>query len=255
LILYTDLSYIHPNRCYIYIKGYSLEHLIFNSTFEKILKLIFNDRISLIQKYLNEKAEEYDIPGIKSKLNIGQDVDKIIILNIEDCNGKQFKLRLIKGIMETEGRGLDEISIEHKIKEKIENKISNTLNAINEINKIQEKNKQIDARLFKFYAPDKNYQVELSRKLYLYLIRKYNIPTDQLIEIDRYIRVTHKLYPNIDIYTIHLLQTKLTEKEINNLLVYAYLPLTHAYITQAKKLNETITDIIYEGPLGLENLK
>jgi len=255
LILYTDLSYIHPKKCYIYIKGYSLEHLIYNSTLEKILKLIFNDNISLIQKYLNKKAEQYDIPIIESKLNMGQDIDKIIILNMEDCDGKQFKLSLIKEIMKTEGKELDEISLEQRIKEKIGNKISTTLNAINEINKIQEKNELIDARILKFYSPEKNYLVELSRKLYLYLSRKYNIPTDQLIEIDRYIRVTYKLYPNIDIYTIQLLQTKLTKKEINNLLVYAYLPLTHAYISQAKKLNGNITDIIYEGPLGLENLK
>ncbi len=255
MILYTDLSYIHPSKCYIYIKGYSLEYLVFNSNLKEVLKLIFNDNTIAIQKYLKEKAEDYNIPRIKSKLNIGQDFDKIIILNMEECNGKQFKLSLIKKIIETEGKELDEALIENIVKEKIENRISTTLNAIRKIVRIQKKDKQINTKLVEFYGTEKKYLVELSRKLYLYLTRRYNIPQDQLIENDRYIRVSHKLYPNIDIYTIHLLQTKLTEKEISNLLVYAYLPLTYAYITEAKRLKKTIADIIYEGPLGLENLK
>lgn len=250
----TDLSYIHPTRCYIYIKGYSLRYLVYNSNFETILGLLFNkNRLYIIKSIMEQLREEYQINEIKEKLNYeNNDFEKILVINMENCEGIGFKLSLIKQIFPI--KTLDEMYF--TIDEYIKNEMSRRLNISEKAVRCIKRYKD-HAELYcrGHLGPYKNHYIELSRELYLYIGKKYDEIDTELMEWDRYVRIKKSLYPQKEIYITSLLKNKLPTDSVIELLTYAYLPLTLAYIMEASSLEDPPTNIVYEGRLGVENLK
>ena len=250
MILYTDLSYIHPTRCYIYIKGYSIQYLVNNFSFEKIINVIYNEE-STAKDTISKFSKRLLIEDIDRELGIPDYLDKILILNMEDCNGYKNKLNIIKETYHiTNIDSALELALE--ICKKI---IKQKIYMVKEFNKLVYENDINQLINKKMLSPNKNHLIELCRALYNTLIKHEEIEDNQILRIDREIRITKKLYPGIDIYLTNYLLTKTNEENVINLLTYAYYPLTQAYILQARKLKEIPKEIIYEGPIGLENLK
>lgn len=249
----TDLSYIHPERCYIYIKGYSLKHLIYNHTFESTVKLVVGEYPNIIDFIVNQLRIKYSIDQIKRRLNYDdEDFNKILIINMEECDGIEFKLTLIKKIFSTKDTTKIHRVIDTYIKEKMARKLEIIKNTVKYIKEYQD-----HAELYcrDKLGPLKKHYVELSRELYLYLGRKYGDIDMELMEWDRFLRTKKNMYPQLDIYITPILIKKLDKKLTVDLLTYAYIPLTLAYINEAAGLEKSPTEIIYEGPLGVENLK
>jgi len=221
-----------------------------NFSFEKIINIIYSEDPTA-KDIICKFSKKLLIEDIDRKLGIPEYLDKILILNMEDCNGYKNKLDIIKETYHI--TSIDSaLDLALEIIKKI---IKQKIRIVKEFNKLAYEN-DIDQLINKkMLSPNKNHLMELCRAIYQTLIKDEGIEDNQILRIDRKIRITKKLYPNIDIYLTNYLLTKTNEENIINLLTYAYYPLTQAYILQARKLKEIPKEIIYEGPIGLENLK
>ena len=251
MILYTDISYVHPHAGYIYIKGYSLHyilhHMSFEETISKIDVLHEGRGLEIIEAY----RDTYEIESIIEDLGAGEYSDKILILNMEDTNGPRFKLNLITQLWDLDDLEYIVTRAVEKISERMDNKIKEANNLLKQI-----QGRDIDYLVSTGLLKNrKNYHIELSREIFREMTRNLMPEYMSILDIDRSIRISRRLYPQMDIYILPLLSDKIGYSNSIKLLTYSYLPITLAYIIQARRLPQKPSEIVYEGPLGIENLK